>query len=339
MILRLLVLWVCIGLPIGVCGQDVQYSQFYANPLYLNPAFAGSSDQGRVGFNFRNQWPALDASFLAYTAYGDLFLDSYSSGLGLIVSGAREGFTQTQQFEVGLVYAYRLRLSEKSFLQAGVQGSFLSRDALFDEVILGTQLDIDRGIILGSPGEGFEGDSRIRTFDAHAGLLWYGDRFWFGVSAYHLLQPSMSYLTLDSHQLPIRYTVHGGYRFNLAPGRINDYLNNTDQERSVAVGFNYKQQGVFSQLDLGMEFYFEPLILGAWYRGLPTKNQLPNNESLIAVVGFSLESGLEIGYSYDFPVSKLGQAASGGAHELSVRYMIPESQKRRRFFNAPGFKF
>ncbi|MEJ0030308.1 MAG: type IX secretion system membrane protein PorP/SprF [Bacteroidota bacterium] len=44
-------------------AQDAQFSQFYAAPLYLNPAFAGSTNQGRVGMNYRNQWPGIDANF------------------------------------------------------------------------------------------------------------------------------------------------------------------------------------------------------------------------------------------------------------------------------------
>ncbi len=321
-------------------AQDVQYSQFYANPFYLNPAFAGSTDERRVGVNFRNQWPALDQSFIAYTAYADFFSPEINSGFGMVVSGAKESFTQTQFNEIGLVYSYRLRLGEHKFLQAGVQGSFLMRDAFFDKVILGSQLDIDRGVIVGEPGAGFEGDSKIRAADLHAGLLYYGKNVWFGASVFHLLEPSNSYLEIDGNSLPMRYSVHGGYRFSLSPGDINDFFNNTDQERSLALAFNYKEQGAFSQLDLGFEFYFEPLVLGLWYRGLPTKYNLPNNESFIALIGIALPSGLDFGYSFDFSVSKLGQSYSGGAHEISVRYVISSKNHRKGYLSSlPSFKF
>src|SRR5690606_14114897 len=117
--------------------QDVQYSQFYANPFYLNPALAGSTGVTRIGVNFRNQWPALDQSFIAYTAYADHFSEKFNSGFGIVVSGARESFNQSRTDEIGLVYSYRLRLGEKRFLHVGAQGSFISRDVLFDQVILG----------------------------------------------------------------------------------------------------------------------------------------------------------------------------------------------------------
>uniref|UniRef100_UPI004037E49F type IX secretion system membrane protein PorP/SprF n=1 Tax=Algoriphagus halophilus TaxID=226505 RepID=UPI004037E49F len=33
----------CLGLQINAFGQDPQYSQYYAAPLYLNPAMTGES--------------------------------------------------------------------------------------------------------------------------------------------------------------------------------------------------------------------------------------------------------------------------------------------------------
>ncbi len=321
-------------------AQDIQYSQYYANPLYLNPAFAGSTSQSRVGVNFRNQWPALDQSFVAYTAYFDHFEERINSGFGLIVQGAQESFTQTSLNEIGLIYSYRLKLSEHSFIQAAIQGSFVARDALFDRVILGTQLDIDKGVIIGEPGSGFEGDSEIKSPDAHAGLLYFGKKAWFGLAVSHLLEPEISYLADNSNQLPMKYSVHGGYRFDLSAGDINDYFNNTDQERSVALGFNYKEQGQFSQLDLGAEFFFEPLVLGLWYRGLPTKYSLPNSEALIFLVGISTDSGLDLGYSFDYSISKLGFSSSGGAHELSLRYTFSSKDPRKRYYAPlPSFRY
>lgn len=321
-------------------SQDVQYSQFYANPFYLNPALAGSTGLTRVGVNFRNQWPALDQSFIAYTAYADHFSEKYNSGFGIIISGARESFNQSRRDEIGLLYSYRLQLGDKRFLHVGAQGSFLSRDVLFDQVILGTQLDIDKGVIIGEPGGGFSGDSRLRAADLNVGLLYYEDKFWFGVSSFHLLKPQISYLETNSNRLPIKYSLHGGVRFNLAPGNINDFFNNTDQERSLAFAFNYKSQGAFDQLDIGAEFYFDPLILGFWYRGLPTKYNLPNNESLIGLIGVQFNSGLDFGYSFDYSISKLGQRISGGAHEVSVRYVFSSKDPRKKYYPPlPTFRY
>src|SRR5690606_12958784 len=100
---------------------------------------------------------------------------------------------------------------------------------------------------------------------------------------------------------------------DLPGGFINDYFNNTLQERALFLAFNFKKQDPYNQLDAGAQLFFEPLILGLWYRGLPLKYNLPNNEAVITQVGFSLKNGLDIGYSFDFTTSKLGLRNSGGA--------------------------
>ena len=196
-------------IPILSWGQDVQYSQYYANPIYLNPAMIGSTSMSRVGFNFRNQWPALDQTFLAYTAYFDHYEERYNSGVSLIFQGANESFTETSWNEVGLGYSYRLQLSEDRFIQAGIQGSFITRDAYFGRVIFGSQLDIDRGSIDFS-GNGFVGESQVRDVDAHAGLVYYGNRSWLGASLGHLLSPDISYLVDGTSRLPQKISIKKG---------------------------------------------------------------------------------------------------------------------------------
>lgn len=78
-------------------AQDVVFSQFYANPLYLNPALAGNAFDPRLTFNFRNQWPALNASFVTYSAGFDQHFDALSGGIGLHVLTDQIGSEAFQQ--------------------------------------------------------------------------------------------------------------------------------------------------------------------------------------------------------------------------------------------------
>jgi len=68
-----------------VIAQDPSFSQFYANRLYLNPAFAGTENCPRVGLSYRNQWPSLDQGFVTYSASYDQRVDALAGGLGLLV--------------------------------------------------------------------------------------------------------------------------------------------------------------------------------------------------------------------------------------------------------------
>ena len=98
----ILIFWVYAGLA---KAQDVQYSQFYAAPLYLNPALTGGSELTRIGVNYRNQWPGLDQSFNSYSFYIDHYVFDYNSGIGLIFNGNQESMANLSTNEIGLSYA------------------------------------------------------------------------------------------------------------------------------------------------------------------------------------------------------------------------------------------
>jgi type IX secretion system PorP/SprF family membrane protein len=334
----LLVPVLCCLLFASVQAQQVLFSQFYAAGQNLNPALTGTAGVSRLGLNYRNQWPALDQTVQAFAVSGDTYLEGKNSGIGFLVNGFRESFTQLQHFDIGLSYSYQLRLGERSFLSAGVLGTYAVRSVAFDEVVLGTQLDIDRGMIVGS--NGLLVDDRQKSYaDLAAGLLFYNQKVWLGVSSFQITRPNLSFLN-EIDRLPIRWSAHGGMRIDLEKGGINDYFNNSRQERSLALAFHYQQKGLFQQFEMGSELFLEPLSLGLWYRGIPRINDLPNQESLIALVGVDLGTGMEIGYSYDFTLSGLGWQNTGGAHELSVRfYFIQELQNKRRRDIRPGFRF
>ena len=82
-----------------------------------------------------------------------------------------------------------------------------------------------------------------------------------------------------------------------------------------------------------MYLTLEPLIIGTWYRGLPFKSLegFSNNESIVLLVGFTKKRPsdvLNIGYSYDFTISRLG-SGSGGAHEVSISYSWSTKDPRK----------
>ena len=54
------------AISLNVKAQDPAFSQFYANPLYLNPAFAGSDICPRASLNFRDQWPGIGKTYVTY---------------------------------------------------------------------------------------------------------------------------------------------------------------------------------------------------------------------------------------------------------------------------------
>ena len=66
-------------------AQDPQFTQFYANPIYLNPAFAGTARCPRLIMNYRNEWPALSGTFVTYSVSYDQHIDGLQGGMGLVI--------------------------------------------------------------------------------------------------------------------------------------------------------------------------------------------------------------------------------------------------------------
>ena len=99
-------------------AQDIQYSQFYANVLYLNPAFAGNVHATRGVFHQRIQWPSLDAKYITSHVSVDTYFSEVNSGVGLMVYKDWQGSNTLSSVETALQYAYELHLSSKTFFSS-----------------------------------------------------------------------------------------------------------------------------------------------------------------------------------------------------------------------------
>ena len=72
-------------------AQDPQFTQFYANPLYLNPALAGSNICPRICINYRNQWPGISGTYVTTSASFDRYIFGIKSGIGVLVTNDAAG--------------------------------------------------------------------------------------------------------------------------------------------------------------------------------------------------------------------------------------------------------
>ena len=62
-------------------AQDPIFTQFYSNPVYLNPAFTGSNKCPRIVSNYRNQWPGFSGDFITTSITYDQYVDAFKGGL------------------------------------------------------------------------------------------------------------------------------------------------------------------------------------------------------------------------------------------------------------------
>ena len=344
-ILKLYILLFCIASS-GAWAQDPQYSQFYANPLYLNPAFAGSALAPRLTVNYRNQWPS-QGSFVQ-TSFGvDHFMPNLNSGVGLLVTDDSQGNSAIRMTDVTGLYAYQLKINDGLAVRLGLQATYANRRGDFTGLIFGDQLT-DRGPTGSQTNDPLlinNSTPSISYLTFGGGLLVYSDKYWFGTTVKHLNQPNLGFYNAGNpnNRLPMNISVHGGFKIPF--GGYTGLGDEMDREKSITPAFNYRHQGVFDQLDVGVYATYSPLVLGVWYRGLPLKKyaqNINNHDAAVILVGYRYDN-FSFGYSYDATISSLGPA-SGGSHEISLSYTLSDwgggrDRSRRKDNKLPCPKF
>jgi type IX secretion system PorP/SprF family membrane protein len=318
-------------------AQDPEFSQYYSAPLYLNPAFSGTSADHRFIANYRNQWPSISNSFVTYAFSYDYNLDRLNSGLGFLVTTDKAGTANLKSTTLNFQYAYKVSLSDKWVLSSGINFGVGLRSIDFSKLVFGDQLAFDATGTTPSDDPVFSNLQSTNYFDFGAGMLLYSRKFWFGFSAAHLNHPNRS-LIGEQADIPVKASLHGGVRIPLYNG-----LFKKERTASIAPSFVYKRQGNFDQLDIGTYFFYEPVVVGLWYRGIPIQQDVKDNtnhDAVVVILGFQLQK-IEFTYSYDVTVSKLGPN-SGGSHELALKYRLNMStqitkRKKEKFIPCPTF--
>ena len=302
-------------------AQDPQFTQFYAAPMYLNPAFTGVTYEHRFVANYRNQWPGISKAYQTYMASYDYNLSDLNSGLGITLMQDRSGTAGLTHTQFGLNYAYHFKISKFSEIRLGANLNYNMKRLDFNRLRFNDQINSGSSISLDASNY-----EKLNYMDFAAGALLNSTEYWLGLSAKHLTQPNSS-LIGDKVPLPVSLSLHGGYRFIIEQ-------KSKDLKRYFSPAFNYRHQQKYDQLDIGLYYYHLPLNVGLWYRGLPFKKYsatYPSRESVAILVGFDLsEYNLRVGYSYDITVSKLGISNSLGAHELSIIYEIAKKKKKNK---------
>ena len=321
------------GLFFRASGQDPQFTQFYANPLYLAPSFAGATLSDRVTLAYRNQWPELVSGvFVTYSFSYDHYFDKFNSGVGILLMKDVAGTGDMGITNAGLQYSYDITINKEFHLRPGVHFNYTQMGLRFDQLTWNDELANPGGGTIEQEPAGNKPD-----VDFSASLLGYTDRFWAGFAVDHLLRPNYG-LYNNEVRLPIKYSLFGGYQV-VKKSRLQSPIDET-----VSLAFYFRHQHFYTQLDFGLYWYKAPLMLGFWYRGIPFRTgsdeeykKDPRGDAMAFLVGYKMDQ-IRVGYSYDFTISNL-VSSTGGAHEIVMTYTFKTTrhQKKRRMVPCAEF--
>jgi type IX secretion system PorP/SprF family membrane protein len=300
---------------------DPHFSQYYANPLWLNPGLTGVIDGDyRVSVNAKQQWSSLSSSYLTAGASFDM-APTKNLAFGGIVLNQNAGDISYNYLNALASAAYRIRFGRAglNMINFGVQAGVLNKSFDASKITLGSQFD----------GSGYDGGLPFNeTFtstntlvpDVNAGVMFFdgsGDKrinTFFGISGAHLTRPVDRFLG-SNIRIPIRFTGHGGARV-----KVNDVLDITPNGLYMKQG-NAREiaAGAYAQYYINAE---TDLMFGSNYRF---------DDAAIAFFGMHVKN-IAFGVSYDFNTSTLNRATgSRGGLELSVSFTS------RRGIAGPNF--
>ncbi|MBC8172721.1 MAG: PorP/SprF family type IX secretion system membrane protein [Chitinophagales bacterium] len=325
-------------------SQDIHFSQFYAAPLQLNPAFTGVFNGNIRGvINYRNQWQ----SFAPYNTFagsvdmnfGQSFLENDLIGVGISFFSDKAGESDFATTQGNLSASYIKTLGNKfsrSYLTVGFQGGFAQRSINQATMTFGNQYNgysYDESLSSGEtmPFENFT------YVDLAGGISWLfvpKDRLniYSGVAFHHLTQPDQSFAG-SGDNLYVRSTynlgaqVPLGEKFDIVPGIL---VQMQGPHYEFVGGLNFKYY-------ISEKSYNESAFsLGGWQR-MGIDEQLEYKSDATVITARYDFMGLSAGLSYDINISALKEASNSfGGPELSIIYTANLPHRDRKV-DCPKF--
>ncbi|NTW33927.1 MAG: type IX secretion system membrane protein PorP/SprF [Bacteroidetes bacterium] len=309
----------------NVFSQDIHFSQYYANPLYLNPAFAGTAICPRVSMNYRNQWPSFSGTYVSYSASYDKFFDKLSGGLGIIFNSDDAGEGALKTTIVGAMYSYKLPVTRLFSLNMALEASYFQKKLDWSKLTFNDMLSPKYGFVYNSK-EKQPANLTKGALDFSAGIFGYGENIYGGAAVHHLTQPNEGFTIVSP--LPMKLTFHLGGIINLEASKKRRRI----EDPTLSPNILFMSQKDYKELNYGLYVNKYPLVGGIWFRQC-----FKNPDAFVILIGIQ-KSIFKVGYSYDVTVSKLSNA-SGGSHEISfgTQFKCTQKKKRNRAINCPSF--
>ncbi len=304
-------------------AQEVHFSQFYANPLAINPAqTAWYNGNVRVNCMFRDQWRAIDRKpfqTISFSAEKQFHLYDHTYGIGIQAIRDESGYVGLEVDKVLVSGAFALHINGHS-LSGGVQLGLVYKNTKTLDYTYDQQFDLGGNSVFNRNYETGEIDSDpLFHMAINAGVMWskrltYNYIAEAGVSLFNINTPyeSLNGVELESTKQNLRTAIQFG-------GTV--VLNNRLDIQPKIVYMMQEKATCFLlgalvdyELNESTILYGGPLFRYGWSK---------NFDASIITVGAKYKR-FDFGLSYDVNVSSLRQATDfRGALELSVTYLSP----------------
>jgi type IX secretion system PorP/SprF family membrane protein len=316
----------------SLCAQDKHFTQFYAAPLYLNPALTGAFEgKYRVGAIYRDQWrKVLDNPIQSFAVGADLrfrsrgksvYDDAFGLGLQFFHDKVNVVDFSTTQIAVSGAYHKSLGVNNRHYLSLGLQGGLTQRNVNYEPLNFHDEFDGVTGYVL--PTGELLPPNNFSYIDLNTGLNYtarfgrYG-AFFGGLGLHHISQPIVSFFENEEK---------GDKLYRKYSAQLSANIPLTENNRvALTPRLLWAAQGPHMEINTGSNIRFalgeygaSALHLGGWARFV-RNNTDTGVDAFVAMAGFEL-NGVLLGLSYDLNTTALSQGQRQTAFEVSVVYL------------------
>lgn len=271
--------------------QKPVFSQYYFNPLALNPAFAGIQNELTTYGLYRNQWVNLDGAPKLITFSANSGIKRLPIGLGMMLSNETIGVHS--DLSLYLSYAYRIRFKIGT-LSMGLQAGFTELKSDFTKLTIFNTGDPNLSGILNKFSPNFG-----------TGLFFETNNSYIGLSVPYIINSKL----FNDPAVQISEAESKRYVF-LVMAHIFDLTKRLQIKPESLVRY---QEGAPLGIDLNLKAILDQKIgMGMVYR---------SGDALITTFEFQLNDNFRVGYAYEWTLTSLNKF-SKGTHEFMVNYRV-----------------
>lgn len=280
----------------GYSQQQVMFTQYMFNATAINPAVVGSHETMSLTALARKQWVGIEGAPETQTLSLHAPLKKDKIALGLLF--LRDEIGVSSQNAVFGAYAYRVAFNNGATLSMGLQFGFADYRSDFLALDPNNTNTNDNSLVTNT--------DRYFLPNFGAGLYYYTDRFYAGVSAPLLLnsflEGRLGDVDPENERIDLKRHYFGmaGFIVTLSP-----YLKLKPSALLKVV------EGAPVEMDFNANLIINEVFwLGASYRSF---------DSFSALLEIQLSEKFRFGYAYDLIVSDLSPLTSG-SHEIMLNY-------------------
>jgi type IX secretion system PorP/SprF family membrane protein len=300
-------------------GQDIHFSNWQMSPLNVNPANAGMFDgNGRLIFNYRNQWKAVPVPYNTFSFGADFnleksFVKKTDEAIGIIFNhdASGDGKYRITDFKVPINHKFSFKKDTNLTLALGVVAGITNIAIDPNRLSYDKQWDGDAYNPGLTNGESFARQSKVFA-DVGLGAVVQKKftpkiKATIGYAINHINKPNVSFNNTPGAVLRTKHneSLQLKYSFNQVSSIMFEYYGN--------------QQQKFRENIVGLSYYhtIAPKTNTVFNFGVLTRLK----DALITTVGLE-HNNMRLQVSYDYNYSQFKRATNGrGGFEISFIYI------------------